>query len=524
MPLKTNFLESRPARFGTLNPYLGKPKTSPLKAKAQSYVKKCAFLCTLDSFSVHYPLIMASPPPPPPADAAVLTPSFTPPVVVPRSKPFDEPKAIHRTLRLSVFEGILVQIFLNWTTGSVIIGYMLHLGASATELGLIASVPMLAQLASPFAAYLGSVAGRLKAATALLAIVGRLLWLLAAFLPLLGLPAALQPAFIVVLVMVSSLFQASTATLWTSWMGNVIPESRRGRYIGFRSGIIGVVGMLANLAAGWFMDHVGAPLNFQAVLGVGVLSAVIGGLLLFFHYEPPTVHPRPDFKAVFKTPWRDANFRKFLVFGIYWQAAVLVGAPFVFTYFIEHLKMSFTEIALWSVIASLSALLTTNFWGRVADRYGNKAVLAIGTTLAGSAMPLSWMLATEHLLWPIWLSAFFDAAAWGAIGPAIFNLALVSAPKDDRTAFIAMYSFATGIAGFAGGLLSGPLLMLFSRLEPSILGFTWTGFHSLFLLSGILRLQAWRFLRPVQETNAWRTRDVLRLVRFGWRGSGFPWR
>lgn len=410
-------------------------------------------------------------------------------------------------------EGGLVQVFLNWTTGSVIIGYMLHLGASATEIGLIASVPMLAQLASPFAAYLGGVAGRLKVVTALMALVGRGLWLLAAFLPLLGVPAELRPAFIVALVMVSSFFQAGTATLWTSWLGAVVPESRRGRYFGFRTGVVGVVGMTANLGAGWFLDRVDAPLNFQIVLGVGVLSALFGVALLLLHYEPPVTRPRPHFREVFRTPWQDPNFRKFLLFGVYWQASVLIAAPFVFTYFLDRLDMSFTQMAVWSVIASMSALLTTSWWGRVADRYGNKVVIAVGTTIAGSAMPLSWMLASPDRLWPIWLSAVFDALAWGAVGPAVFNLALASAPKEHRTAFVAMYSFTTGAAGFLGGLLSGPLLLLFSRLEPTLPGFTWTGFHSLFLLSGVLRMQAWRFLRPVREARAWRTRDVLRALR-----------
>jgi hypothetical protein len=50
----------------------------------------------------------------------------------------------------------------------------------------------------------------------------------------------------------------------------------------------------------------------------------------------------------------------------------------------------------------------------------------------------------------------FDAVAWGAIGPAIFNLALVSAPRANRVVFIAMYSLGTGVAGFLGGALSGP--------------------------------------------------------------------
>jgi len=93
-------------------------------------------------------------------------------------------------------------------------------------------------------------------------------------------------------------------------------------------------------------------------------------------------------------------------------------------------------------------------------------VLATGTTVAGSATPLSWTLASEGHLRLVWFSAFFDAVAWGAIGPAVFSPALASAPEENRTAFVAMYGFATGEAGFAGAILSGPPLLLFSRLAP----------------------------------------------------------
>lgn len=138
---------------------------------------------------------------------------------------------VERTLRLSTLEGSVTQIFLNWTSGSVLIGYMLYLGASPTELGLVASVPLLAQVMSPFAAYLAALAGRRKHLTIAGATVGRGLWLLAAFLPQFGL-GALSAPFMVALVLVSSLFQASAGTLWTAWMGDVIPPERRGHTSG----------------------------------------------------------------------------------------------------------------------------------------------------------------------------------------------------------------------------------------------------------------------------------------------------
>lgn len=432
---------------------------------------------------------------------------------------------IKRTLRLSIFEGAATQIFLNWTTGSVLIGYMLLFGATPTELGLVASVPLLAQFMSPLAAYLAERTGSRKLLTIVLALLGRSVWVIAALIPQLGIPESLRASFIVGLVMVSSIFQAAAGTLWADWMGDVVPQKTRGRYFGKRTGIVGIIGMLANLGAGYFLDVVSAPLSFQVVLAVSVVSAFIGIGLYVGHYDPPRTGERLSFKATFEEPFKEINFRHFMFFAVYWQFAVLTAAPFVFPYFIDQLQMTFTQIAIWSIIASSSALVTTTLWGRVADRYGNKAVLAIGTFIAGIGLPGNWILAgLTGNLWFIWLSAVFDAIAWGAIGPAMFNLALASAPQRGRVAFIAMYSLVTGIAGFVGGLLSGPLLTLFGNYELLTAQISWTRYHWLFVLSGVLRANSWILLRRVKETNAWRTRDVLRAIRVGSRGIGFPWR
>ncbi len=358
-----------------------------------------------------------------------------------------------------------------------------------------------------------------------MATVGRGLWVLAALLPQLPVAAGARAPLLVLLVLVSAVFQASNGTLWTAWMGDVVPERQRGRYFGLRAGVVGVVGMGANLAAGWFLDAVAAPVSFQLVIAVAVISAGLGVGLYFLHYDPPSPRTDAALADIVLVPLADRNFRHFLVFALYWQFVVLLGAPFVFPYFLEQLRLSFTQIAVWSAIAGVTALLTTTLWGRVADRVGNKAVLAIGTFVAGTLLPASWILAglTGGHGW-IWLAGVFDAVAWGAIGPALFNLALASAPREGRVAFIAMYAAVAGLAGFAGGVLSGPLLTLFRGMEVQLGGVRWTGYHTLFLVSGLGRSQAYRLLKRVREADAWRTRDLLRHVRTGWRQMGFPWR
>lgn len=432
---------------------------------------------------------------------------------------------IRRTMRRSLVEGGFTQIFLNWTSGAVLTGWMLHLGAGPTELGLIASVPFLAQVVSPLAAYLAGLLGHRRLLTATFALVGRGTWVVAASLPLLGIPPEARPAAMVLLVLISSVFQACTSTLWAAWMGDVVPENRRGRYFGFRTGVVGVIGTSANVAAGLFLDRVAAPLSFQVVLGVAVLSAALGIAQYLFHYDPPSPRAPVPLAKVLGSPLRDAGFRRFLRFAVYWNFVVMLAAPFVVPYFLDGLGMTFAQVAVWSALAAVSALGTTVLWGTVADRSGNKAVLQVGTFLAGVAMPAMWILAgwTGNLSF-IWASAVFDALAWGGIGPAVFNLSLATAPKGERAAYLAMVGLAGGLAGFLGGLASGPLLVLFTPLAFDVGAVHVTGYHLLFALSGTLRAQGWRLVRSVPEAAAWRTRDVLRAMRTQWRSLGFFWR
>src|SRR5690606_3055187 len=211
----------------------------------------------------------------------------------------------------------------------------------------------LAQVASPLGAYAAEALGRRRGLSAAIAATSRLLWLLAAFLPEL-VPSAVAPTALVAVVFLAGCFQAANGTVWTAWMGDVVPEDRRGRYFGLRTGVLGVVGMLANLAAGAFLDAVAPPLSFRVVILVGVGCALVGVALLLLHHDPPTERRRLRLGQLLAQPFREPNFRRFLRFAVYWHLVVMLGAPFVVPYFLEELGMTFTQVAIWSSIAAVT--------------------------------------------------------------------------------------------------------------------------------------------------------------------------
>ncbi|MCB1070083.1 MAG: MFS transporter [Kiritimatiellae bacterium] len=432
---------------------------------------------------------------------------------------------IQQTQRLSFIEGGFTQIFLTWTSGSILTGYLLYLGAGPSVLAAMASLPMLVQVVLPIAVWLALSMGSRRRFMIVTASIGRGLWLGAIAIPLLPVSDAARPFLLLLLLFLSSLFQTMVGPAWVSLMSDVVPEVQRGRYFGLRNGWMGVIGTAAALAASWFLDRVPSPLGFQVVYAVGLVFAMIGIHLYRNHAEPALPKQTVSLMEIIRVPFRDPGFRRFLRFTLYWNASVMVAAPFVIPYFFQHLGMSFTQLAIWSGISALAMLFTAPLWGKVADRFGHKHVLAITTFLAGTVNPVCWLLAQPGNLTFVWISGLMDALSWGGINTALFNLSIGTAPSARRMSYLAMLGVATGLTGFVVATGSGILLGHLIAHDVWIGTFHWTGYHSLFLISGILRTFAWLGLRSVPEQRAWQINDIRRffwqryVMRLPWKGG-----
>lgn len=430
---------------------------------------------------------------------------------------------IRHTLKISIIEGSFTQVFLVWTSGSILTGLMLYLNATPSQLAAVASIPLLVQMMSPFSAYMVSRLGSRLQFMIWSGLVGRGIWLVPVFLPLFGLSGPALPNVMLGVVFLSALFQNSLGPAWASLMADVVPDASRGKYFGLRNGLLGVIGTASGLGAGVFLDHVPAPAGFQVVLLVAVIFALIGIRLYAFHDEPRLARPESSLFTTLKAPFYDLNFRRFLRFAVYWNASVMLAAPFVIPYFFQHLQMTYTQVAIWASIASVTTLFIGAWWGRVADRVGHKQVLKVTTFIAGSAHPACWMLATPGNLTFIWMSGVMDALSWGGINAAMFNLSVATAPRDKRIIYLAVIGAVTGGVGFLFGILSAWLLEFFSRHEGHLGTFHWTGYHSLFALAALFRMHAWILLDQVHEVRAVPARQILRWL---WNRTQnlLPWR
>jgi MFS family permease len=385
-----------------------------------------------------------------------------------------------RSLRLSIWEGAFSILFINWSTGVILTGYALALGASPGALAILGGLPFLAQLLAPLALFLR---GSRKALAVRLNLLARALFLPAILAPLLPEPHRIPT--LLLFAGLSQLLAAPVGVVWLSWMADLVPEERRGRYFGLRNALLGLVGTLGNLLGGAVADRLPPPTGYQAVLLLGVGLGLLSVLLLRAQAEPPLPSSPPPQKAL-QAAWRDGAYRRYLAVVFAWYLAVMVGGPFVIPYFIQVGGLSMTQVGLWTLLSATSGLVFGPLWGRLADREGHGAVLLRAGWVA-ALMPLLWLMGSRAFPWPIWAAALADALAWSGLGTALVNAALAQAPKETRSGYLALFWLALGLGGLVGSLVAG----LVARLEvgPS-------PYHLPILVSALLRVLVVRRFRP----------------------------
>lgn len=397
-----------------------------------------------------------------------------------------------RSQRISIIEGSFASVHIAVTLSSLVTAYALMLGANDFHLGLLSAVGAIGTLGALAGSWAGNALGGRKAMVVSAAVAGRALWAVLCVLPFVNiLPGWRLPAFFAV-ILLSNLLANAANNGWLSWMTDLVPLERRGRYFGQRNTILGAVSMAVTFASGkaydWFKAAGRPEQGFAVIFGLAVLFALASGLLLSRQWDPglaPSPSPLPH--RMFRTAFADRRFRPLLLFFILWSLSTSVAGPFFGAHMIKNLRMPLGTIALYSIIAGVVNLIFQPLWGRAIDRLGNKPVLVFNM-LGIFFLPLFWLFAGPDFYLPIWIDAFLTGIFWPGFGLATFNLLLLSAPESDRQSYLAVQSVSTGLSVFAASLAGGALAKWLGGVHLAFLGQNLINFHLLFALSSLLRL------------------------------------
>jgi MFS family permease len=423
---------------------------------------------------------------------------------------------IRTSLKASTLDGVFASLFSNVTGGLLLTNFLLQLGANSTEIGLVASIPMLANLMQPLGAYISERTTSRHYYCLWTYGISRSLWLgLAIAIFWVGSSHA-APGILIALTLgiavLSYFLGALGSAPWLSWMAALVPRPLRGRYFGLRNSAANLTNLLSVPLMGVLISEWrgGSTQGYGLVLMLGIVSGLVS---LWFQNFMVDVNPqtgqRPISSAIeadlimipstsssllppVPTPrfWQDLNFLKFLLYFNLWTFAVSLSAPFFNVYLLNNLDLGISQVTLYNSLTAGANLLLLMFWGKLADRIGNRPIL-VGVGIVFSVLPLLWLtIDTNSLSIWVWLPLLHLMAGgtMAAIDLCSSNLQLGIAPSHHQSTYFGMAAASAGISGAIGTTAGG----FFAQFGSG-------GLLGLFALSSVLRLAALLSLIFVQE-------------------------
>ncbi len=399
-----------------------------------------------------------------------------------------------RSLRISIWDGACATLHGALSGGALIPAYALMLGAGNFHLGLLAALPALSTVSGIVSSQIVARVGNRKLLTIVTGPGGRLLLSTLFALPFLHLLPGWRLAVFMGTVFLSSLVVSMSGNPWTSWMTDLVPPERRGRYFSVRNAVAGGVSMVAVFGVGKLYDFLKPRVDsiqvFVPFYAGSIVFAIATAALLRRIWEPPLRdEPRIPIAKTISIPWVNPDFRRLLLFSAAFTVACSICSPFLQPHMLKNLHMSMTSISAYYMLFQGAALCTLPLWGRLADRLGNRPIL-IFTAAMLSFLLVPWLIAAPGRIWVLWIDAVVSGCCWPGFSLAAFNLMLGTAPRQNRSSFIAVHSITAGLSGFAGSLLGGFLAQRFETFSFSVGDMRLNNFHLLFFITMLARFSA----------------------------------
>lgn len=269
-------------------------------------------------------------------------------------------------------------------------------------------------------------------------------------------------------------------TILAIWMAATIPQTvvsvafsvvmnavagPRGRYalMSRRWAILGLTNSLTVVIAGWVLDRIAFPINYQVVF----IGLSVGGLISYYfssHIVLPDAAPRPyaarqrlaqRLKTFANRILSERPFLSFTVKQFIYNAGISIAAPLFPIYFVRTVHAPDAWIGAINSVQTFVTLFGYFFWARQGRTRGSRPVLLWAT--AGLALYPALVASlgrVELIALFAGLAGFFQAG----LNLAFFDELMKTVPVEQSATFVAvaqsLQHFSSVVAPLAGTTLA----------------------------------------------------------------------
>jgi len=203
--------------------------------------------------------------------------------------------------------------------------------------------------------------------------------------------------------------------------------------------------------------------------------------------------------------------RTYLLYLITYNLAIFMPSPFQIK-MLKNFGYSDGYVMLATSMIQLSAIFTLKFWGKISDRYGNRAVFSI-CVLGNMINILLWLLIDGQMFSRIFVFVLYFM--WGLFtagcGIAQTRHMLHNTPKSNQSAIV-LINIASSVSVASAPLIGGMFLSASQNWQLSSGAVNLNNYHILFLFCTLLFIIPYNLRRKLRITEENSTSYVMSAI------------
>jgi Na+/melibiose symporter-like transporter len=262
--------------------------------------------------------------------------------------------------------------------------------------------------------------------------------------------------------------RACGVVAWLPWLSTLIPADARGAFLSRDRQFMNIAS-LAGLSLSALLLATGSARGYSIVFLIGMIAAY-GSLIALWRIPQPVSPPAPaagrSFAQVLRAPFKNPQFRRWLVFGVLGQIFHLGTTAFTIVYARTRVGLSDSTLLWLTALASVGVLGGMAWVRSRLDRWGGKPFLW-GTLGWWAFATLCWLaLALTGSAWSIWIAPALliisDGFAWMyelfAMRQTMNTIAEGSGGASDDATHFAVYAVIVNVSSGLASIGFGALL------------------------------------------------------------------
>lgn len=371
-----------------------------------------------------------------------------------------------RDFKYSVLDGIFWAV-MYYLTAVFLTPYLIELGASSFEVGLLSYAPLLIAAIVCFFSYdVLKLFNSKKQMVFFFVMVHAALWIPVGFSHILF-EGKTQVWFVLIIATIITIISQFTGPVYTDWIGKLFDINKIGNYNARKSVILQLISIIPLILAGYMLQAISSKnslLGFTIIFIFAGLCRFISGLYINTMSQTEdkediikeTVHKKKPMFSVFKEGIvKDKTYLYFMIVILIYYFSIYITIPYNKFYLLEIIKLSYTKYLTLEITAIIGVVLSLFYWGKACDKFGATKVLK-ATILFIPLYPLALIVFPNNLL-ILGFFIFVDAFISAGLGLSITTYIYQNLQKNlitHYTFFMVFQAAALTVGALFGALIN----------------------------------------------------------------------